>query len=184
MERAQLFSALIDVFIGLTTLIGILGSAWLVLRKRITSWWAPYRSGIDGMAQLPELATAVNDVRSSLGMLTLMVRARGDINIESAEFECDVAGAHTYVNLTYARWLGVGKTELMDWGFINFIHEDDRLRVRREWELSRAEHRIFNQRYRVVASDKEIILVDTLITPIPESPPTKHWIGVMRRVPA
>lgn len=182
MESAELISRLIDVAIGLATVLGMLGSVWLVAHKRLISWWKPYREGIDGMAQVPGLMAAVNDVRGSLGMLTLMVRARGDINIESAEFECDVAGAHTYVNLTYARWLGVGKSELMDWGFINFIHDEDRIRVRREWELSRAEHRIFNQRYRVVSSDKEVITVDTLITPIPESPPTKHWIGVMRRV--
>lgn len=178
----DLIPILIDIAIGLGTLLGGVGTFYLLLRKRFAAWWAPFREGIAGMAQMPALTASIENVRGSIGMLTLIVRARGDINIEAAEFECDIHGAHTYVNLTYARWLGVGKAELLDWGWLNFVHPDDRLRIRGEWGMSRAEHRIFNQRYTIVASDGECIVVDTLITPLPEAPPAKSWIGVMRRV--
>lgn len=183
----------VDIAIGLATLIGILASGcatvWLFFRKRLKAWWGPYRKGIDGMAEMPSLRKSMDAGRQEIaglsqqvGMMNLMMRARGDINIEAAEFECAADGSNTYVNQTYARWLGVGKSELLGWGWVNFVHPDDRDAVRREWDLCRAEHRVYNRRHRIVDSDGDAILVDTLATPIPEAPPAKQWIGVMRRV--
>lgn len=182
-----------DVAVSIITLLGSiatgLGTAWLFFRKRLRAWWKPYRNGIDAMAEIPALRHSVDagrketaDVRTSVGMLSLMIRARGDINTETAEFEASTAGDYTYVNQTFARWLGVGKQELLDWKFMGFIHPDDRARVRQEWEFARSDHRVYNQRYRMVAVDGEEILVEVLITPIPEAPPAKSWIGVMRRI--
>lgn len=189
MDLATIF----DIAVSVVTLLGSIatgfGAVWLMFRKRLRAWWKPYRFGIDAMADVPEIRKSVDaslneieQVRLSIGMLTLQIRARGDINIEAAEFERDAGGANTYVNLTYARWLGVGKSELMAWGWINFVHFDDRERVRNEWAECQLQHRVFNVRHRLVASDGEIITVDTLVTPIPEAPPAKQWIGVMRRV--
>lgn len=179
-------STLIDIAIGVVTLLGSVGSAaatiWLFFRKRIQAWWAPYRAGFNGMSELPALRCDVGEVRKSIGMLTMQVRARGDVNIEHAEFEADATGANTYANLTYARWLGVGKAELLGWNWVNFVHPDDRLMVRREWDSCRKEHRVFNLRYRMIDADGEEFSVDSLATPIPEAPPAKHWLGVIRRV--
>lgn len=184
---------IVDIAIGLATLFGILasgaGAVWLFFRKKLNAWWSPYRKGIEGMAELPSVRKIVEASRKEIagltqqvGMMNLMMRARGDINIEAAEFECAADGANTYVNQTYARWLGVGKAELLGWGWVNFIHPDDRDGVRREWDLCRAEHRVYRLRYRIVASDGEVIPVDTIATPVPDAPPAKQWIGVMRRV--
>ena len=183
----------VDIAIGLATLIGIVasgvGTIWLFFRKRLRAWWAPYRKGIDGMAEMPSLRHSVNAGRQEItglanqvGMLNLMMRARGDINIEAAEFECAADGSSTYVNQTFARWLGVGKAELLGWGWVNFVHPDDREAVRREWDLCRAEHRVYNRRLRLVDSDGDVIQVDALAIPIPDAPPAKQWIGVLRRV--
>lgn len=183
----------VDIAIGLATLIGIIASGvatvWLFFRKRLKAWWGPYRKGLDGMAELPSMRKSMDAGRQEIaglsqqvGMMNLMMRARGDINIEAAEFECAADGSNTYVNQTYARWLGVGKSELLGWGWVNFIHPDDRDAVRREWDQCRTEHRVYNRRHRIVDSDGGAILVDTLATPIPEAPPAKQWIGVMRRV--
>lgn len=183
----------IDIAIGLATLLGIVasgfGAVWLFFRKRMKSWWAPYKRGLDGMSELPAMRKSMDAGRKEIavlsqqvGILNLTMRARGDNNIEAAEFECGEDGSNTYVNQTYARWLGVGKAELLGWGWINFIYPDDREAVRREWDLCRAEHRTYNRRHRLVDSDGGVILVDTLATPIPDAPPAKQWIGVMRRV--
>lgn len=187
------FQTIVDIAIGLATLFGILasgaGAVWLFFRKKLRSWWHPYRMGIEGMAELPSVRRSVEAGRQEImgltqqvGMMNLMMRARGDINIEAAEFESGADGANTYVNQTYARWLGVGKAELLGWGWVNFIHPDDRDGVRREWDLCRQEHRVYNRRHRIVDSDGAEMLVDTIATPVPDAPPAKQWIGVMRRV--
>lgn len=167
-------------FLG--TLLAGAGVVWAFFRKRLRVWWAPYRAGIDGMADLPEMHKSIDKLQVNVSVLAMQMRARGDINIEAAEFEADATGAVTYVNLTYARWLGVGKGELLGWGWVNFLHPEDRNRVRFEWDECRKQHRVFNLRYRIVSIDNETITVDALITPIPEAPPARSWIGVMRRV--
>ena len=176
----------IDIAIGVVTLLGsvagALGTAWLFFRRKILSWWAPYRAGIEGAAQVPALARDVENMTGAIGLLTLHVRARSDIDIETAQFESSASGENTYVNLTYARWLGVGKAELMGWGWINFVHPEDRIRVRREWDSCRAEHRKYNVRFRFLDACGEEFSVDALATPIPDAPPAKSCIGVIRRV--
>lgn len=185
----ELIPILIDIAVGLGTLLVGALSYWAILHKRISAWWKPYRTGIDAMAHIPALRESIEanrketeNVRSTVGMLALSMRARGDINIENAEFEANVDGDYTYVNKTFARWLGVGTTELLGKRYLGFIHPEDRARARQEWEYSRADHRVYNQRYRVVTVEGEEIVLDVLITPIPEAPPAKSWIGVARRV--
>jgi PAS domain S-box-containing protein len=182
----------VDVAIGLATLAstvaGLFGAVWLFFRNRIRRWWLPYRTGINGMAEVPSLRRSIEAGRKEIsglaqqvGMMNLMIRARGDINIEAGEFEASAEGAWTYVNQTLARWLGVGKAELLAWGWVNFIHPEDRDGVRREWDQCRTEHRVYNRRCRIVGSDGGVILVDVLATPIPDAPPAKQWVGVIRR---
>lgn len=183
----------IDIAIGVCTLIGIVGSGigafWLAFRKKLKRWWRPYRAGIDGMSELPMMREAVEQSRKDMHLLRkevalvgLQIKARADINIANAEFECDAMGALTYASRTYARWLGVGKQDLLGWGWVNYIHPDDRLKVRQEWDLCRAEHRVYSQRCRMIDADGEDFTVETIVTPIPDLSPAKQWIGVIRRV--
>lgn len=183
----------VDIAIGVSTvlasLMSAIGATWLFFRQRIRRWWRPYRAGISGMAELPIVREEVTQSRKDLhmlrkevGLLGMQMRARGDINIEAGEFECDSLGACTYVNRTYARWLGIGKQELLGWGWINYVHPDDRIRVRKEWDLCREEHRIYSMRYRMIDFGGEDFMVDTLVTPIPDISPAKQWLGVIRRV--
>jgi len=185
-------SALIDIMIGIATLLGIVGTGvgavWVFFRRRVRAWWKPYKESIEGMASIPSLQTGMEELRqgvatvgNSVGMLHLQFRARGDANTETAEFECGPDGANTYVSLTYARWLGVGKAELIGWGWVNFVKGADRERVRREWDECRAQHRVFNMRYSMIDSDGAEMQVDTIITPIPDAPPARQWIGVIRK---
>lgn len=187
-------TTVIDMAIGIGTLLGMLAAPaaalWLMFRKRLANWSEPYKAGLKAMSEVPAMRRSVDasrheieQVRASIGMLTMTVRARGDANVEAAEFECGPDGANTYVNQTYARWLGVGKVELLGWGWINFIAPEDRARVRAEWDSCRAEHRPYRMRHGMIDSDGTRIQVETLATPIPEAPPAQQWIGVMRRVP-
>jgi PAS domain S-box-containing protein len=161
---------------------GAIGTVWVFFRKRIRKWWEPYRAGLQGAAAVPRLQGAIETLEKAMHLMTMHMRAQGDTDIERGQFETDETGALTYVNLTYARWLGVGKAELLGWGWVNYILPDDRIRVRGEWDACRAEHRVFNIRFRMLDSGGDSIPVDVLATPIPESPPAKRWLGVIRRV--
>ena len=175
-----------DIAGAVATILGSIGlsggAIWLAFRKRLAAWWCPYKEGLEGAAKVPELVRDVERMSASLHLLSLHVRARGDIDIETAQFEANAEGANTYVNLTYARWLGIGKAELMGWGWVNFVHPDDRIRVRKEWDACRLEHRKYNVRFRFLDTGGEAFMVDALATPIPDAPPAKQWIGVLRRV--
>lgn len=184
---------LIDIGIGLGMLAGTLasgfGAVWLFFRRRLKAWWAPYKAGIAGMGELPALHQAVEGsrkdiigVRASLNLLTMHVRARSDINIEHAEFEADEKGELTYVNLTFARWLGVGREELLRSAWLNHVHPEDRANVRADWASARADHRAWKSRFRVVDTEEQAFTVEVIVTPIPQEAPARKWIGVLRMV--
>ena len=120
-------------------------------------------------------------ISATLTDLHLEIKARGDLNIDVAEFTCAPEGNVTYVNQTLARWLGVGKQELLGWGWINYIHIDDRDRVRREWTACVREHRALSIHYRLVEADGDITNVHAVATPIPDAPPARQWVGVIRK---
>lgn len=188
------FETIIDIAIGVVTLIGTvagaLGTAWLFFRKKISIWWKPYKDGIEGAAHIPEMekriAESTNEiagVRADMTMLKLTVQARSDANSEVAEFDCDSEGKNIRVSRTYTRWLGVSADELLGFNFLNFIHPDDREDVRSEWESCRREHRTYDKRHRLVSAGGVVIQVHTIVNPIPYAPPpAKSWIGSMRRL--
>lgn len=192
MDVIQL-SDILDVIGAVLSVMGTLavalGTVYAFFRKRIKAWWGPYRRAVENMGEIPAISKTVDQTRAevanvnkSVAMLTLTMRARADNNVGAAEFECAVDGSNTYVNITYARWLGVGKNELLDWNWLNFVHPEDVGRVRREWDRCREEHRVYRQRYRLIAANGDVIEVETMCTPIPDAPPAHCWIGIMRRL--
>lgn len=184
-KAAELGGAAISV---ITTIVAGVATVLALFRKRIKAWWQPYRAAVEAMADIPGIKDSVEKsrgeisaVRSSLNLLTLTMRARTDNNVEAAEFECGPDGANTYVNTTYARWMGVGKNEILGWNWVNFIHPEDQHRVRKEWDRCRAEHRPYRQQYRMMTASGEVFLVTAYCTPIPDLPPAFSWVGIIRR---
>lgn len=176
-------------------------------RRRLLRWRAFWRGVLDGLRAIPSLEADVKGIRYfvapngggsladavartelAVGGLTehvdILVETMGaehDLDEEVGRFYCNAVGENTYVNKTYARWLGVGKPELIGWNYFNFVHPDDIDRVRRNWDACRAEHRMFHSRYRLVAADGEVIEVDATVTPIPSTAPAKRWVGFIRK---
>lgn len=130
---------------------------------------------------LEKTQVRVVSMQATLSDLHLEMRARADLNIDACEFTCDHDGSVTNVNQTFARWLGVGKQELLGWGWINYVHPEDRERVRQEWSACIRDHRTLNIRYRLVEEDGDVTNVHTIATPIPDAPPARQWIGVIRK---
>lgn len=190
------FAALGPLVDVLETLIAVLGfmaagvaTLWAFFRKQIKVWWAPYRAAVDSMADIPGIKHSVDQGRveiqlvgTQVKMLTLVSRVRADGNHETAEFESAVDGSNTYVNQTYARWLGVGKNELLGWRWLNYIHSEDVQSVREEWGMCRAQHRPYRQHYRMVAANGTEFNVETICIPVPDAPPAHSWVGTIRKI--
>ena len=123
----------------------------------------------------------MTSMQATLTDLHLEIKARGDLNIDAAEFTCDSDGLITSVNQTYARWLGVGKLELDGLKWLNYVHPDDVERVRKDWEACMSDHRGYNGHYRLVDIDGDVIYVHAVASPIPDSPPARQWVGVIRK---
>lgn len=197
---------LTQILLFVVTTVG--GALLVWYRKRLAEWKKFWRGVLDGLRSIPELKADVKGIRyyvapngggslmdsvkrteTAVGALTeqvdLVVQtmwAENDSDDDIGRFHCNGAGENTYVNQLYARWLGVGKSELLGWNYLNFVHSNDVDRVRRHWEICRSEHRQYRIRHRMVAADGEIIEVEVTATPIPESAPAKRWIGSIWRL--
>ena len=205
----QEFLSQLDLTQILLFVVTTVGGALLVwYRKRLVEWKKFWRGVLDGLRSIPELKADVKGIRyfvapngggslmdsakrteaavgvlgEQVDLMTQTIWAENDSDDEIGRFHCNAAGENTYVNQLYARWLGVGKSELLGWNYLNFVHPDDIDRVRRHWETCRSEHRRYHSRHRMVAADGEIIEVEVNATPIPESAPAKRWIGSIWRL--
>lgn len=123
---------------------------------------------------------AIEEVRASITSIDAIVRAQSDLAVDGS-FECDPSGSNTWVNITYARMLGVGRFDLMGTSWKNYVHPDDAGFLAAN-AAALAEHRSFNGRCRMVRSDGDIVTVDVTIIPYPERPPAKRWFGKVRLV--
>lgn len=205
----QEFVSQLDLTQILLFVVTTVGGALVVwYRKRLVEWKKSWSVALDGLRSIPELKADVKGIRqyvepSGGGTLMDSVRwtenavktltervdlvvhtmwAENDADNAVGRFHCNPAGETTYVNQLFARWLGVGKTELMGWRGINFIHSEDTERVRKHWDTCRAERRQFRSRHRLVAVSGEILSVEVVATPIPELQPTQRWVGTVRRI--
>lgn len=186
------------------------GTLMVWYRAKTKSWIGAWKRVFTGLQAIPELQADVKGIRyfvspngggslmdsvkrmeASLGVLTDRLEllsetaiAENDTDEAIARFHCAPSGENTYVNQTYARWLGVGKTELLGWNFLNMVHPDDAARVQMHWAQCRSENRQYRHIHRMVTSGGETITLAVTVSPIPEGGNTRRWIGYARKVPA
>lgn len=131
-------------------------------------------------------ARRMEDVLAALAnrveLLAETAMVENDTDGSIARFHCAPTGENIYVSQTYARWLGVGKNELLGWNFLNVIHPDDVARVQSHWAQCRAENRPYRMTHRVIASNGDMFTLVVTCTPIPEGGNTRCWIGYARKV--
>lgn len=193
----------------IAALIVTFGGAMVVrYRGKMQAWKSAWTRVFQGLQAIPELQSDVRGIRyfvspngggslmdsvkrmegvidllaGKLELLTETAIAEHDTDDAIARFHCAPSGENVYVNQTYARWLGVGKNELLGWNFLNIIHVEDVARVQSHWAQCRAEHRQYRQTHRVVASNGEVITLAVTLSPIPETGPAIRWIGYARKV--
>lgn len=165
-----------------TIVTTVAGGVAVWYRRKILSFIAGTKGIAAGLVAIPKLQDDVNNLSEQFDMLMCTLRAEADAGDTVGRFDAGVHGGNTYVNQTYARWLGVGKSELLGWNFLNFVHPDDVEPLRKAWDTCRREHRKMSYKVRFVpAFGGEFTGVISLI-PVPDGPPAKKWIGSLRRV--
>jgi len=125
--------------------------------------------------------SAMREHGAALQEVRGILRVQADFS-EDGAFQCNPAGSFSFVNLPLARLLGVGKDELKEHRWKNFISPQDVARFLTEMGAALAEHRPFNGRCRMVRSDGDLIEVDVTMYPDPERPPAERWFGKIREV--
>ncbi|NLA66813.1 MAG: PAS domain-containing protein [Gammaproteobacteria bacterium] len=122
---------------------------------------------------------AIEDMRASVHGIDAMVRSHADLATDGS-FECDGAGSIKWVNATFARILGVGRMDIEDTRWKNFIHYEDRAAFLAQLAAALREHRPFSAPTRMVRSDGDTVEVDFTVIPYPHRPPAKRWYGKVR----
>lgn len=132
------------------------------------------------LQSLPGMESAIQGVHQSVNMLHLRLGARAN---HSRLAECDFAPdfSMTNVNTTLARRLGVGKAELLGFGYVGFLYYEDRSSLRMEWAQCRDENRPLQRTLRWVRQADGVLLnMRWTLQPIPEPPatPIQQWMGI------
>lgn len=125
--------------------------------------------------------TSLRDMGDAVGEIRGVLRTQSDMS-DDGEFQCTPAGINTFVNLPYARLLGVGTDDLLGNQWKNFIAPEEATAFLAANAAALAEHRPFNGRCYMVRSDGDRVLVDVTMYPDPKRPPAQRWFGKIREV--
>ena len=150
---------------------------------------------LNGGSSLPDslnrLEKGMDTVRQDVAHLTTRIavteatsRAKADGDMTVASFECFPDGSNAFVGDTYARWLDCDTEDLIGWGYMSYVHPDDRATVRDEIEHCITEVRKFGLRYRLGSATVPYFTVETSARPIIVDGHAVRWIGASRKVDA
>lgn len=187
-QTAYQWGQLILIIISVLSVIG--GVFMKFVWPHIKGWYQPYVDGVKNLMLVPDQLSdmkaagderdkALKQIQQDVAMMNSVNRARADANPHEANFEANSEGLLTWVNRTYLRWANRELREVLNHGWINCIHPDDRARVISEWDGAIDDCRTSSLRYRLIDGT----LVEATATPIPEGViPCERWVGVIRKV--
>jgi hypothetical protein len=125
-------------------------------------------------------------MRDELTRAHAIIRVRSDSDAALGWYECDPAGHNVWSNRTLTAWLRCGRSDLAGWAWMNFVHPDDRTRVRAEWERALRDRTSLYLRMRMgPMSGDAWIHYECSVEPIPSIPPPKQplaWSGWIRPI--
>lgn len=125
------------------------------------------------------LKDAVNRIEDGL------IRQGGRINLlltmddAAAVFETDGAGLCIWVSPAHQRLTGRPMDEVMGWGWIAAIHEDDADHVRQSWRSAVEDRRAFISRFRIVRPDGTVVSVHSAANTLRAGARVVGWVGMM-----
>lgn len=123
--------------------------------------------------QLDQQSMAIADVASV---------AYGQMDQDAnPRFACDSAGANRIVNTAYARLLRVGRDDLMEYRYRQFIPEKLNPDYAESFSEAVRQHRTYESDVIFCRpDDSSLFLARIRLAPHPEAPPATHWHGTVR----
>lgn len=121
----------------------------------------------------------LDDQNRVLGNISAMIHGEMELD-PTPRFICDSDGRNLNVNTAYARLVGCGRDELLNFGYQRFAPADLNPMYLRDFEDAVEQHRSFEGTIKIRRPDGTIITTSVRIVPHPENnPPAHYWVGIV-----
>ena len=206
MNWRDLFQS-IDVTQIFLAAVGGVGAAFLWMKRRYVSFsgWRKMRAArrlafnelparvsdfaklLDGVREQSDRTLDVLDSHTKtfddqnrvLANISAMIHGEMELD-PTPRFICDGEGRNLNVNTAYARLVGCGRDELMNFGYQRFVPADLNPTYVDEFEDAVAQHRSVEGTIKIRRPDGTVITTSVRIVPHPENdPPAHYWIGIV-----
>lgn len=121
--------------------------------------------------------TLIDTIELKHGLLTAKFIAFLDQPGFSPMFDTSEDGEFLWVSASFISMAGKPSDELLGWGWVNSVHEDDLENVRAEWARAIRERRIFKKKMRFVANDGTVFSTETKAVPVHFNDNIEGWFG-------
>lgn len=148
---------------------------------------ADFAAVLDGVRNQSERALDVLDAHTKtlddqnrvLGNISAMIHGEMELD-PTPRFICDNDGRNLNVNTAYARLVGCGRDELLNFGYQRFTPTDLNPMYLRDFEDAVTQHRSFEGTIKIRRPDGTVITTSVRIVPHPENdPPAHYWVGIV-----
>ena len=142
---------------------------------------------LDGVSKQSERALGVLDSHTKtfddqnrvLSNISAMIHGEMELD-PTPRFICDNDGRNLNVNTAYARLVGCGRDELLNFGYQRFVPADLNPTYTNEFEDAVEQHRSFEGTIKIRRPDGTVITASVRIVPHPENnPPAHYWVGIV-----
>ena len=121
----------------------------------------------------------LDDQNRVLGNISAMIHGEMELD-PTPRFICDNDGRNLNVNTAYARLVGCGRDELLNFGYQRFAPADLNPMYLRDFEDAVEQHRSFEGTIKIRRPDGTVITTSVRIVPHPENdPPAHYWVGIV-----
>ncbi len=121
----------------------------------------------------------LDDQNRVLGNISAMIHGEMELD-PTPRFICDGTGRYLNVNTAYARLVGCGRDELLDFGYQRFLPADQNPMLMQGFLDASSKHCSFESTLVIRRPDGTRIAASMRIVPHPEDDPPAHfWIGVV-----
>lgn len=144
---------------------------------------ARVEKNITALQEQAELRSVqITTIGKQVAMVGMTMKATIEANASMATFDVSDRGLMTEANKTLLRWTGMQLIDVKNWGWVNFVHPIDRVRVRGEWNQAVADVRALKVKFAMLDESGTSFDVELTMTPIPEgASPCDKFVGVIYR---
>ena len=206
MNWRDLFQS-IDVTQIFLAAVGGVGAAFLWMKRRYVSFsgWRKMRAArrlafnelparvsdfaklLDGVREQSDRTLDVLDSHTKTFddqnrvLANISAMTHGEMELDpTPRFICDNDGRNLNVNTAYARLVGCGRDELLNFGYQRFVPADLNPTYVDEFEDAVEQHRSFEGTIKIRRPDGTVITTSVRIVPHPENnPPAHYWVGIV-----